>query len=44
MACPGKSGGFQYCPDAVLDENTALCCKTVQTFTPVVLYRIITGT
>lgn len=24
MACPGKSGGFQYCPDAVLHENSSV--------------------
>lgn len=24
MACPGKSGGFQYCPDAVLDKNSSV--------------------
>lgn len=35
MACPGKSGGFQYCPDAVLRLRKS------KHFTPVILYTTL---
>lgn len=40
MACPGKCGGFQYCPIAVFKENqTALWANTVRKTTQTVAWN-----